>query len=310
MAIVVEPVYCYDRAKRELQCEPIMGGKWIVWAYNQRPNGPVHRLAFKSATLTKLVAAYFKSRLSRGRIEEVVKCYGINLAECRDPRSSFRCFNDFFIRRLKPDVRPCDPAPTSLVSPVDGRIFVYPRLTIDEVVPVKGYIFSIDEMLTRAAPDLHNGSAVVIRLNPGDCHRIHFPCGGDIVSSQTIPGTYHSVHPLAEPHEVKVYCENTRCVTMIQSKTFGRIGFVEVGAFGVGSIVQTYQGTTVVKGREKGYFQYGGSTVIMIFEKGRVGWADDLVANTVEGYETMVRYGEAIGRAKDVTGEFRKGAEL
>ena len=298
MGIIVEPVYCYTRATRELVREPVLGGKWIVWAYNQRPNGPVHRLAFRSAFLTKLLAAFFKSRLSRARIDAVIKLYGINVNEFRDSRASFRCCNDFFIRRLKPEVRPSDPSPTSLVSPVDGRIFVHPRLTIDEVIPVKGYIYSIDELLTRAAPDLHNGSAGVIRLNPGACHRIHFPCGGDVASSQTVPGTYHSVHPLAEPHEVKVYCENTRAITMIQSKTFGRIGFVEVGAFGVGSIVQTYQGSTVAKGREKGYFQYGGSTIVMVFEKGRITWADDLVANTVEGYETIVRYGEAIGQAK------------
>ena len=162
---------------------------------------------------------------------------------------------------------------------------------------MKGAKFRVQDLLGRVAREYRSGALATIRLCPGDYHRFHFPCGGDILETRTIKGAYHSVNPIALGSGVNVFCANKRSFTIIKSKYFGRFCYLEVGAFGVGSIVQTFTGKTCTKMREKGYFQYGGSTIILIFEPGMIRFSDDLVNNSAAGYETRVLTGETIGIA-------------
>ena len=111
-------------------------------------------------------------------------------------------------------------------------------------------------------------------------------------------GRYFAVTPYARQWAVPFYGENRRSITLFDSDHFGRIAMIEVGAFTVGSIRQTFvPGTRVAKGDRKGYFELGGSVIVLLFEIGAIRFDDDLCNNTHAGLETFVRLGESIGRS-------------
>jgi phosphatidylserine decarboxylase len=113
-----------------------------------------------------------------------------------------------------------------------------------------------------------------------------------------VAGKYHSVNPIALAVCPDVFVENTRQITQLESGKFGSFRYLEVGAFGVGSIIQ-YTGTgSHLKQSEKGCFKFGGSTVILIFDNAKVKWDSDLLENTAKGYETLIRMGMSIASQK------------
>ncbi len=287
--------YC-ERGATELSTEKVMAGGLIASSYRGAKAGSKSFL-FETSLMTRLVALYYKSPFSRFHIGKAIKNYNIDVSEFRDSVKSFGNFNAFFTRRLKPGARPHDQSPDVLVSPADGKILVYPQLSAETLVPVKGAKFSMSELFDRVGREYKDGAAAVIRLCPGDYHRFHFPCGGDVVETKDIRGKYHSVSPIALESGADIFCKNKRSYSIIKSKYFGRFSFMEVGAFGVGSIVQTYSGKSAIKMREKGYFQYGGSTIILVFEPGKVQFSSDLLSISEQGYETRVLVGQEIGKA-------------
>ena len=143
---------------------------------------------------------------------------------------------------------------------------------------------------------------ILSRLCPVDYHRFHFPCEGNPGPPRFINGWLYSVNPIALVTRPSIFWENKRVVTAIDSPSLGQVQFVDIGATMVGSIRQTYTpGETVTKGEEKGYFAFGGSSVAVLFEKGRVEFDADLLENTANGFETYARVSERMGRAHDQT---------
>ena len=136
----------------------------------------------------------------------------------------------------------------------------------------------------------------MIRLCPADYHRFHFPCDGRIVDDRQIPGLYHSVNPVALALGLKIFCENRRCYSLLDTPQFGRVAMIEIGAFGVGSIVWTFEDTSVKKMQERGYFEFGGSTIVLLFEPGAITFDDDLVNDSATGLEVHVRTASGLGR--------------
>ncbi len=171
-------------------------------------------------------------------------------------------------------------------------MLVFPQLDEDTFVPVKGHPFSIRKMLPDIADRYIGGALAIVRLCPADYHRYHFPCAGEIVDANDIPGAYHSVSPIALGAGPDVFGENKRSYTLIKTENAGTMCYVEVGAFGVGSIVNTKTSGHVAKMDEKGYFKFGGSTVVVVFEPGTVNFSEDLVANSAAGKETLVKVGQ------------------
>ena len=106
-----------------------------------------------------------------------------------------------------------------------------------------------------------------------------------------------SVNPFALRKKAEIFCLNKREYTTLSNPLFGDVIMAEVGATMVGSIVQTYERSSVKKGEEKGYFKFGGSTVVLLFEKSKICIDKDLLINTAMGYETAVKMGERIGDA-------------
>ena len=151
-------------------------------------------------------------------------------------------------------------------------------------------------------PDLaqkyQDGALLIIRLAPMDYHRFHFPVSGKLSPNKKIDGDYYSVNPYALRKKAEIFCLNKREYTILSNPLFGDVVMAEVGATMVGSIEQTFKGSFVNKGEEKGYFKFGGSTVVLLFEKSKIHIDEDLLINTAKGYETTVKMGERIGAGK------------
>jgi phosphatidylserine decarboxylase len=285
-----------DRNSGDLVTEQIPGKRWLLWLYDN----PAGELTLDAVVKRKFVSELYGRKMDKpGSVKKIrpfVREYHIDLSECRD--TLFTSFNDFFTRRLKASVRPVDPDPSVLVSPADGKLLAYNDLAGQDFI-VKGYRFNVYEFLrdSSLAKEFADGSMIIVRLAPVDYHRFHFPVDGTLLYEKKVKGTYYSVNPLALRRKVKLLCENERSYTVISSDLFGKMVMAEVGATMVGSIVQTSRGPQVVKGEEKGYFKFGGSTVILLFRKEAVRIDPDLLLNTVNDLETAVKMGEHIGVA-------------
>jgi phosphatidylserine decarboxylase len=235
-----------------------------------------------------------KTKKSRNKIAPFIRDYGIDASEFEP--AEYHSFNDFFIRKLKRSARPIDPRPEIATLPADGRYLAYPRF---DRFFVKGQSFSIESFLQNPAyaKRFETGSMLIARLCPVDYHRFHFPCDGIAGKSNLINGPLYSVNPIALKKRIEILSENKRVITEIDSDRFGTVLYVEVGATAVGTIRQTFTpGRSVRKGEEKGYFEFGGSCLILLFEEGRIQFDSDLVENTRKGFETYARFGESLGR--------------
>ncbi|MBF8263871.1 MAG: psd [Parachlamydiales bacterium] len=237
---------------------------------------------------------------SRKKIVPFIQEYKINTAEFADPVESFHSFNDFFIRKLKPEKRPIDLG--SAVAPADGRYLVVPRIGLPDAFYVKGQRFDLLSFLqdSRLAQQYCDGSMVIARLNPTDYHRFHFPVTGLLKTFRKIPGPLFSVNPWALAKRFSILWENKRALSLIQSEMFGDVLMAEIGATCVGSIHQTHSpNARVGKGEEKGYFSFGGSSVILLFEQNRIVFEDDLIRHSSRHLETKCLMGQPLGRSRE-----------
>ncbi|KAJ3745744.1 phosphatidylserine decarboxylase-domain-containing protein [Lentinula detonsa] len=241
-------------------------------------------------------------------IPSFVQTYSLDITELLEPDlTKYGCFNEFFFRKLKPDARPVENLenPKGICSAADCRLTVYPTLSLACKFWIKGDEFSIPNLLqvpvdSPTAIEFDGASLAIFRLAPADYHRFHCPIDGVVGEITNVPGQYYTVNPQAvnEP-KFDVFTANVRSVLYLtHSATGKRVAFVAIGALLVGSIVWTKgaeKGTEVRKGEELGYFAYGGSTVVALFPKGVVEFDQDLVKNSEEPVETLVKVGSSLG---------------
>jgi phosphatidylserine decarboxylase len=221
-----------------------------------------------------------------------------------DPITSFKNFNEFFYRKLKPGARPIDRLenPHIVTSPADCRLNVFETITSATDIWIKGKNFNLQNLLLdgNLATIFDGGSLAICRLAPQDYHRFHIPLNCSIGETVYHDGAYYTVNPIAIRENIDVYTENRRAVTLLHSEAFGLVAFVAVGAAMVGSIVLTSKKNDhVVKGDEHGYFAFGGSTVLLLFQRGTISFDHDLIVNSKKPIETYVRMGNAIGRRNE-----------
>jgi phosphatidylserine decarboxylase len=235
---------------------------------------------------------------SRKNIRKFVDRFQINLDELERPLDQYETFNAFFSRRLKPDVRPFVSDPNSFCSPADGKVLVYPHLDGASRMPIKGASVGLAGLLDSeaAAQPYSGGAALVVRLAPHDYHRFHFPVSGEAGPARSISGKYNLVNPIGLSVRPDLFCRNKRTATDLVSPVFGRMACLEIAGLAVGRIVQTYTPGPVVRSQEKGYFQYGGSTLVLLFEPNTIVFDSDLIQDSKTDLEVHVRTGEQIGR--------------
>jgi phosphatidylserine decarboxylase len=294
-----------DRATGKVETEKIYGHKALSLSYGDSLASRFFSLFFlpffaRLSWFSRFYGYLQKRPKSAEKIAPFIAAYGLDATEFAD--WEFRSFNDFFIRKLKPERRPIDPGPRTLAMPADGRYLVFPDLRYVEGFYVKGQQFDLPSFLQDSAyaNRYRSGSMAIARLCPTDYHRFHFPCGGIPSKARAIHGPLFSVNPIALRKRLSILWENKRMVTEIDGGAFGTILYVEVGATCVGTIHQTYHpDQTVEKGDEKGYFSFGGSCLVLLFERGRISFDEDLVENTKRGLETKALFGTRFGRLID-----------
>lgn len=285
------PVEYVERATGRRVAESVMGDKALRFAYETLLGRTLWSVLFGSRRISDWMGRRYNSPRSKKDIAALAAIPGCRWEEAEKPLADYASFNDFFTRRLKPGARPVG---EGLVSPADGRLRLFLNADADLPFPLKGATRSLRTVFDGAAPAGRYDIAV-IRLAPVDYHRFHFPCDCRTADSvRVVPGLYHSVNPIALLRHPDVYADNERQILKGRA-AFGDFWLVDVGAFGVGTIVQTFSGTEHAKGDEKGYFKFGGSTVVFVASAGAVAFDLDLVRNSAEGLETRVLCGERIG---------------
>lgn len=291
------PIQIFNRYTGAVETEQVYGEKALRWAYETG----LGRIALTLLVTRPWFSRWYGWRMSRpasrSKIPPFIEEYGLNAGSFAEAPERFPDFNAFFARKLKPEARPVDAAPDSLVFPADGRHFLIPDLEAPGGFFLKGRRFELASFLGDAAweEEFRGGSLVISRLCPIDYHRFHFPASGEWTETRTRPGPLFSVNPLALHFRPSILWTNFRKLSRVCREGGPSFLIAEVGATMVGGIHDTAGQGPVEKGQEKGYFTFGGSSVVCVFPRGAVAYADDLQAQSAAGRELYAHVGDRMG---------------
>lgn len=243
--------------------------------------------------VSEFAGKLLSTNLSTVLIPPFIKKHGIRMEEY--DTCHYRSFNDFFTRKIKSQARPIESKSNTLISPCDCRAAVY-SIRPDTTFFIKHTEYTLRSLLRsrKLAERFEGGYLYLLRLTVDDYHRYVYAASGKQSKNYFIPGSFHTVNPIANDH-LPIYKENTREYTLIKSPSLGEIIQMEVGALMVGRIVNHKQSAEVQQGEEKGYFEYGGSTIILMTKKDTVIPRQDLLKNSADGYETKILQGHMLG---------------
>jgi phosphatidylserine decarboxylase len=313
-----EPIRYLDRATGSVKTEQVYGEKWLRFAYEN----PVGLLSVWFAARRAFFSRWYGWRMSQGalrdsdmrvlqlmrmifgggdssaRILPFITNYNLDVDEFAKSPFDYKTFNEFFYRALKPSARPIAEGARVAAFPADGRHLAMANVDTASGFYVKGAKFSLVELLgdEALAQKFAGGAMLISRLCPVDYHRFHFPVAGVPNESRLINGWLYSVSPIALRKNVRYLVENKRELTLVESAEFGTVAMLEVGATNVGTIKQSYvPGRAVAKGDEKGFFAFGGSCVITVFQRGRIRFDADLVSSGEQQIEVYAKMGERLG---------------
>ncbi len=274
----------------------------ITFLYRTVPGRAVLKL-LTGKKVSDAAARFLSSGLSRGLVPYYIRKYHIDMSDIQIPEGGFSSFNDFFIRKRKED--DAGETPDGLISPCDGFLSVIP-IQKNTVFAVKHTGFSLEELLKdpKLAGKFTDGTALIFRLTPANYHRYCYAAEGDVLRHRKISGKLHCVRPVAL-ETFPVFAQNSREYQVIRTETFGLMVQMEIGAMLVGRIRnhRRFPGVSRVKaGEEKGYFEFGGSTILLLFQKGAIRIRRELFAGKNDGGEIAVRKGEEVAVAETADG--------
>jgi phosphatidylserine decarboxylase len=288
----------YNRKENKYEIEKVLGEKYLNWSYSSPSGIGLVELLLKKKVFSKLYGYYCDTKFSCKKIDSFIEDFQIDMSMYKKASDKYSSFNEFFIRALNPDARIIPTEDNVLISPCDGKISAYENIDPDNLVQIKGFTYSLKELLAdNEVYKLYTGgTCLIFRLCPTDYHRFHFIDSGICSDTTKISGHYYSVNPVALKNVKKLFCQNKREWSIFHSDNFSDVIYMEVGATCVGSIIQNYTpNSKVTKGEEKGYFKFGGSTVILFFKKDVLKISEEIIAQTQLGFETSVYLGEKIG---------------
>ena len=246
-----------------------------------------------SPAFSKVGGAFLDCGISRHLVPWFLRSHAIDMREYR--RKRYVSYNDFFTRRLAKGARRVEQSPEALVSPCDSRLTVY-KIDDECDFKIKHTRYTVESLLRDGAmaKKYAGGYVWVFRLCVEDYHRYIYADSGKVSGHRRIPGVLHTVNPVANDH-FPIYKENTREYCILESEVYGDMIQMEVGALLVGRIRNHSRGEAVRRGWEKGRFEFGGSTVILLTKKGAAAPDRDILMNSRRGWETKVRLGERVG---------------
>jgi phosphatidylserine decarboxylase len=288
----------WSRRHNRVETEAVYGDLGVRLLYGN----PLGFALTDSLLVRKSVSRFYGALQGRNsssaKIAPFIARFGVRMEDFEP--GPFRSFNDFFIRRFKPGKRAFPREPGIMGAPCEARYYGFASLGEHATLPVKGMRLDAEGVLkeTPGAERFRGGPCLLARLCPVDYHRFHFPDAGRVAHEHLETGALHSVNPLALQRKPDLFLHNERAIALLDTERFGRLAYVEVGAMMVGKIVQTHDSAKpFARGEEKGYFLFGGSTVIVYGEKGAWTPEKDLLENTSIGREVLVELGEPIARS-------------
>ena len=281
--------------RKTLSKEELVTPKSVKYLYDTKIGGLILKVS-TCRFVSKIAGWYLDTRLSKWLIKKYIKNNSIDMSQFIE--EEYKCFNDFFTRRIKQEKRPFICNEELLPSPCDGKVSAY---YIDKTTSynIKGYDYTVESLLKNKelAEKYKNGICLVLRLSVEDYHRYFYLDNCSKGINVFIKGKLHTVQPYALEKR-RVFSENCREYTIMHTENFGIVTQVEVGAMMVGRIVNNHQEGNFSRGEEKGKFEFGGSTIVLLFESDKVEIDEEFFINTKADKETYVKCGECIGRKK------------
>lgn len=247
--------------------------------------------------VSKVTGRVLNSRISAFAAKNAIKKRKIETALLE--KQKFRSYNDFFTRKLKEGGRRVDMSPDALISPCDSKLSAY-TIGNDSKFIIKGTPYTVEDLLggDRVYKDFLGGTCLVFRLAVDDYHRYCYFDNGSKGDNTFLKGVLHTVHPIVVG-EYDIYKRNSREYTVMNTENFGTVVQVEVGALMVGRISNFHGAHAFKRGEEKGMFEFGGSTIVLLLKQGAAVIDEDILKNSAEDVETVVKYGERIGKKAD-----------
>lgn len=268
----------YNRKTKELEEIKHFGGSTLNKIYKIK----VLTKIVTSKAISKIYGLYNGTCLSKHKINKFIKTNNIDMTKYED--KEYKSFNDFFIRKLKK----VNITKKGFISPCDAKLLVY-KINKNLEINAKNITYRIDELLDEEL-DYKNGYVFIYRLALDDYHRFHYIDDGKRIKRKKIKGRLHTVSSSSSKY--KIYKENEREYSILETKNYGNIIYMEVGALLVGKIIN-YDKDTFKRGEEKGYFLPGGSTIIIIASNIKVD--NDILKYSKKNIETIVHVGEGVG---------------
>ena len=268
------------------------GNLGVTLLYKTLPGRMCLRLLIRP-TLSRLFGFIMDRRISALPVKRFVRKNKIDLNEYKDTK--YKSFNAFFTREIKDGMRPMSGNPFDLNSPCDGALTAYP-ISDDSVFRIKGTVYDVAGLLkdVELAKEFNGGTCLIFRLAPDNYHRYCYIDDGKVLNNKKIKGVLHTVRPLALKKYL-IYKQNAREYEVIETKNFGKAIQMEVGALFVGRIVNNKHEGLFKRGEEKGMFEFGGSTVVMLFKHNVMSINAEILENTRNDHETIVKMGMKIG---------------
>lgn len=284
----------YNRKSGEVEQEVVFDEKKMHFMYNTLLGSAFTYFILKRRFFSKIYSRFQKTNKSKRKIMELIHRYNINTNEITKEITDYESFNDFIIRDIKQGSRQIAKNRKSLISPADSLVLAY-EIKKDCIVSVKNKKYTISQLLNNKAlaNDYIDGLCLIFRLAVYDYHHFCFIDDGKIVDYKKINGNLHSVNSKFTSRFV--HTTNYREVSVLNTENFDDVIHIDIGAMLVGKIVQIHNEVAFKKGSKKGYFEFGGSTIVLLLKKGIVKLDDDIIEYSKKGIEIKVKMGERIG---------------
>ena len=283
----------YDREKKSHYTEKQFADKKLHLLYKTPTGRLLLRVAISRRWFSNLLAVPNNLQRSTRKIPAFIKEFEIDME--RFEKANYKSFNDFFTRRINPKNTPQIPKADILAAPADAKLLAYP-INEQLCLSIKEMPYKVSDLLgnLQHSANFSGGMCLVFRLTVDDYHRFSYIDSGTLIESQNLPGTLHTVGPYSDG-KIKVLSQNHRIVSLLKTENFGKVAEIDVGALMVGRIC-IHKKPNFSKGEERGYFSYGGSTIVLLFEAGKIELCEDIRQQSQNGIETRVRLGDKVGR--------------
>lgn len=279
----------WDKEKKEYYEEIEYGKRKLEFLYNTICGRILLKIIFSSRWFSKIQALYQKSRLSKSKIPRFIEKYKINMQKYKDV-SEYKSFSDFFTRKRHIENKSYS---NELVSIADSKVQVF-NIDNNLLLKIKNSTYNIEDLIkdSMLANEYNGGICVVYRLSVDDYHRYMYLDDGILIDSKKIKGKLHTIRPIS--YKYNSFVRNSREVSIMKTKNFDKVIQIEIGAMLVGKIINNYK-KEFEKMEEKGFFDYGGSTIVQLFKKDKIRIDKEIIKNSKEDVETKVEIGTRIG---------------